>query len=96
MTGRAIATRDPRVRYVQTTIAPGLRRMERLAERTDIDMFCLNDGGDAEVPEEVRVRVLRAALERMFPVRAPWERAESSAVSGAQESARSAPPAARC
>jgi len=95
MTGRAIATHEPRVRYVQTTIAPGLRRMERLAERTDIDMFCLNDGGDAEVPEEVRVRVLRAALERMFPVRAPWERADRAAISAAQESARSAAPTAR-
>ena len=79
MTGRAVATRDPRVRYVQTTLAPGLRRMARLAERTDVDMFCLNDGGEAEVPEDVRVQTLRGALERMFPVRAPWEREELSA-----------------
>ncbi|WP_347976067.1 stealth conserved region 3 domain-containing protein [Microbacterium sp. ProA8] len=92
MTGRAVATHEPRVRYAQTTMASGLRRMQRLAERTDVDMFCLNDGGNAEVPEDVRVRSLRDSLERMFPVRAPWERAELSA---AEESARSAHPSGR-
>lgn len=95
MTGRAVATHEPRVRYAQTTMASGLRRMERLAARTDVDMFCLNDGGEAEVPEEVRVRSLRAALERMFPVRAPWELAEHTGLSEAEESARSAHPSAR-
>ena len=92
LTGRAIATRAPRVRYAQTTLAAGMRRMERLVERCDADMFCLNDGGEAEVPEEIRVRALRSALERMFPVRAPWERDELSA---ARESARSAHPSGR-
>ena len=42
-----------------------------------------------QIPEEVRVRALRATLERMFPVRAPWERDE---VSEARRSARSAHP----
>ncbi|WP_374974869.1 stealth conserved region 3 domain-containing protein [Microbacterium trichothecenolyticum] len=92
LTGRAVVTRAPRVRYVQTTLAAGLRRMERLEERCDVDMFCLNDGGDSEVPEELRVRAIRGALERMFPVRAPWERDELSA---ARRSARSAHPSAR-
>lgn len=92
MTGRAVATRQPRTRYVQTTLAASLRRMERLAERTDIDMFCLNDGGETEVPEMLRTRVVRESLERMFPVRAPWERGELSA---AERSARSAHPSAR-
>lgn len=78
--------------YVQTTLANSLRRMDRLAERTDVDMFCLNDGGSSEVPEELRVPALRAALERMFPVRAPWERAE---ISEEERSARSAHPAGR-
>lgn len=73
MTGRAIATSEPRVRYVQTTMVSGLRKMRRLEERRDADMFCLNDGGETEVPEELRVRVLRETLERLFPVRAPWE-----------------------
>ncbi|QKJ19007.1 stealth conserved region 3 domain-containing protein [Microbacterium hominis] len=92
MTGRAVATREPRVRYVQTTMAAGLRRMERLAARSDVDMFCLNDGGNAEVPEDVRVTTLRATLERMFPIRAPWERDELSA---RERSARSAHPSGR-
>jgi hypothetical protein len=99
MTGRAVATHRPRVRYVQTTLSASLRRMERLSERTDIDMFCLNDGGEVEVPEEIRVRAMNAALERMFPVRAPWERAEGSAglseISESERSARSAHPSAR-
>ncbi|MFE7844371.1 stealth family protein [Microbacterium sp. NPDC057407] len=92
MTGRAVATRHPRVRYVQTTLAASLRRMERLAERTDVDMFCLNDGGETEVPEQLRTRVVRDTLERMFPVRAPWERDE---LTEAERSARSAHPSAR-
>ncbi|MFD0791098.1 stealth family protein [Microbacterium insulae] len=92
MTGRAVATRQPRTRYVQTTLAASLARMERLARRTDVDMFCLNDGGETEVPEQLRTRVVRDTLERMFPVRAPWERAELTA---AERSARSAHPSAR-
>ncbi|HYI51634.1 MAG TPA: stealth conserved region 3 domain-containing protein [Microbacterium sp.] len=86
-TGRAIATTRPRVRYVQTTLAASLAGMERLARRRDVDMFCLNDGGAGEMPEELRVRTVTDILERMFPVRAPWERAE---VSAERESAPSA------
>lgn len=89
MTGRAVATRRPRTRYVQTTLTASLRRMERLAERADVDMFCLNDGGETEVPEQLRMRVVQETLERMFPVRAPWEREE---LSSGERSARSAPP----
>ncbi|MGN8551070.1 UNVERIFIED_CONTAM: stealth family protein [Microbacterium sp. SLM126] len=92
MTGRAVPTTQPRTRYVQTTLAASLRRMERLAVRGDVDMFCLNDGGETEVPEQLRTRVVRETLERMFPVRAAWERAELSA---AERSARSAHPSAR-
>ena len=86
-TGRAIATARPRVRYVQTTLAASLAGMERLARRRDVDMFCLNDGGAGEMPEELRVRTVTDILERMFPVRAPWEREE---VSAERESAPSA------
>ncbi|MGL3151258.1 stealth conserved region 3 domain-containing protein [Microbacterium sp. A82] len=89
MTGRAVATREPRVRYVHTTLATALRRMERLAERTDVDMFCLNDGGETELPEEIRIRTIRATLDQMFPVLPPWERAD---VSAAERSARSEHP----
>jgi hypothetical protein len=90
-TGRAVATTRPRTRYYQTTVAESLRRTERLVARGDIDMFCLNDGGESEVPEEVRVRVVTELLERMFPVRAPWEKADalSAAPGAAQSAARS-------
>lgn len=74
-TGRAISTDAPRVRYFQTTQAASLRRMEKLSRRRDVDMFCLNDGGDTEVDEQVRVRAVTDTLERLFPVRAPWEHA---------------------
>lgn len=86
-TGRAMATTRPRVRYVQTTLAASLAGMERLARRRDVDMFCLNDGGAGEMPEELRVRTVTDILERMFPVRAPWERAEISAERGSAPSA---------
>lgn len=86
-TGRAIATRRPHVRYVQTTLAASLAGMERLARRRDVDMFCLNDGGSAEMPEELRVRTVTDILERMFPITAPWEREELSAGSGSARSA---------
>jgi len=87
MTGRAVSTTTPRVRYVQTTMASSLRAMEKLERRSDVDMFCLNDGGELEVPEELRVQRLRATLERMFPIPAPWERAALSAAPAAEESA---------
>jgi len=85
-TGRALATTRPRVRYVQTTLAASLAGMERLARRRDVDMFCLNDGGAAEMPEELRVRTVTGILERMFPIRAPWEREELSAGRGSAPS----------
>lgn len=93
MTGRAVATRRPRVRYVHTTLASSLRRMERLVERTDIDMLCLNDGGETELPEAIRIRAIRVTLERMYPVVPPWER---TGVSDAERPATSEqPPMAR-
>lgn len=89
MTGRAIATTEPRVSYVQTTMVSALRKMRRLEERHDADMFCLNDGGETEVPEELRVRLLRDTLERLFPVRAPWEAPVSAARTPAASAERS-------
>lgn len=81
-TGRALPTAAPRVQYVQTTQNSSLRQLSRLVSRRDADMFCLNDGGSAEVPEELRVRVVCDALERMFPVAAPWEKADAGAAAG--------------
>lgn len=73
-TGRALPTTVPQTRYIQTTLASGIPQLERLLERRDADMFCLNDGSVPEIPEEVREQVVRDALERYFPVKAPWER----------------------
>ncbi|WP_309066886.1 stealth conserved region 3 domain-containing protein [Microbacterium sp.] len=82
-TGRAVPTTEARVRYVQTTITGALERIHRLTERTDLDMFCLNDGWETEVPEQLRMRAVRHALERLFPIRAPWEKSDEIAGSGA-------------
>lgn len=86
MTGRALASSEPRVRYVQTTLAASLQQMDRLEKRSDVDMFCLNDGGESEMPEHVRVQRLRGTLERMFPIRAPWERDDVRSAPAAGES----------
>jgi hypothetical protein len=88
-TGRAVVTTEPRVRYIQTTRLDSLRRMEQLLDRRDTDMFCLNDGSEPEIPEEMRVRALRSCLERYFPVKAPWER-EDAALSAGRRSEQSA------
>ncbi|MDZ8173287.1 stealth family protein [Microbacterium xanthum] len=85
MTGRAVPTTRPRTRYVQTTMLSGLRRMERLADRDQVDMFCLNDGGEVEVPEDVRAHTVRATLDSMFPVPAPWEKVEVRTGSGRRD-----------
>lgn len=82
LTGRAMTTTNPRVRYIQTTLRESLGQMERLLRRRDVDMFCLNDGSVPEIPEEVRVPALRATLERYYPIRAPWELADEAISSG--------------
>lgn len=87
MTGRAVASTEPRVRYVQSTLAASLRQMQRLEEGRGVDMFCLNDGGvSPEVPEELRIRTVRETLERLFPVPGPWELTDVSARPGSDES----------
>jgi hypothetical protein len=62
-----------------------LGQMEKLLERRNVDMFCLNDGSTPEIPEEVRVPVLRATLERYYPIRAPWELADAEGVGAAPD-----------
>ncbi|CAN7331942.1 stealth conserved region 3 domain-containing protein [Microbacterium sp. LjRoot45] len=91
MTGRAVVSTEARVRYVQSTLASSLRQMRRLEKRRDVDMFCLNDGGSSEVPEDVRIRTVRDTLERMFPVRGPWELPEVGVESDADVSGGRAP-----
>ena len=72
------------MQYIQTTLKESLGQMEKLLDRRDVDMFCLNDGSTPEIPEEVRVPVLRATLERYYPIRAPWERADAERVGAAR------------
>ncbi|GAA3936805.1 stealth family protein [Microbacterium soli] len=74
LTGRASPTTRPRIAYVQTTAAGALQRMDELAERRNVDLFCLNDGPETDIPEQLRRRAVQDVLERMFPIRAPWER----------------------
>jgi len=93
MTGRAVVSTEARVRYVQSTLAASLRQMRRLEKRRDVDMFCLNDGGSSEVPEELRIRTVRDTLERMFPIPAPWELPEAGFGTDAGVSAGQAPDA---
>lgn len=89
LTGRAVPTTSPRVRYIQTTLTESLGQMEKLLKRRDVDMFCLNDGSVPEIPEEVRVPALRACLERYYPIAAPWE-TDADAASAAPRSESSA------
>lgn len=77
-TGRAVVTKRPRTRYVQTTMYEAIPRMRRLLANRNADMFCLNDGGNAQIPEHVRVDLMRDYLESYFPVRAPWEVADAA------------------
>lgn len=76
LTGRAAPTTQPRVRYVHTTTTGALARIDRLAGRSDVDMLCFNDGSETDVPEHLRARAMHDALERMFPIRGPWEKPE--------------------
>jgi len=77
LTGRAMPTTRPRVRYVQTTTMGALEQIDRLASREDVDMFCLNDGSETDIPEQLRAQAVQAGLERMFPIRGPWEKPEA-------------------
>lgn len=88
LTGRAAPTESPRVRYVQTTTAGALHSMDRLSGRRDIDMLCLNDGPETDIPEHLRAQAVHNALEKMFPIRGPWEKAglSASSISGAAAS----------
>lgn len=76
MTGRAMPTEKPRVAYVQTTTAGALEKMDHLVSRRNVDMFCLNDGWETDIPEQLRMQAVQDALGRMFPIRAPWEKPE--------------------
>ena len=93
MTGRAVEQTQARSLYIETTLKLALRQMNALRKRRDQDMFCLNDGSNPEISDEVRRAAVTDFLERYFPIVAPWER-ENLADSGlaAHTSAASAEP----
>lgn len=73
LTGRAVTQETARTDYVDTTTLSGLKSMDKLLVRRNLDMFCLNDGSFPEVPAAERADRMTQFLERYFPVAAPWE-----------------------
>jgi len=74
LTGRAIVQENAPVRYIDTTMQSGLRALEELLKKRNVDFFCLNDGSFPEVSDEERTRRVTDFLEKYFPFPAPWER----------------------
>ena len=74
LTGRAIVQENAPVRYVDTTMQSGLKALEDLLKKRNVDFFCLNDGSFPEVSDEERTRRVTDFLEKYFPFPAPWER----------------------
>ena len=92
MTGRAVEQTQARSLYIETTLKLALRQMNALRKRRDQDMFCLNDGSNPEISDEVRRAAVTDFLERYFPIVAPWERESQAATdqaSGAPQASRS-------
>ena len=73
MTGRAVTQNNLRVRYVETTLAESAGRLRQLERQRRHEMFCLNDGNQPEISEDVRIATVTSFLERYFPVPGPWE-----------------------
>ncbi|RJO75904.1 exopolysaccharide phosphotransferase [Nocardia panacis] len=73
LTGRAIPQESARMRYVDTTSRAGLAMLTGLAQRREVDFFCLNDGSFPEVSEAERTQVVSDFLADYFPNPAPWE-----------------------
>ncbi|HEY9313618.1 stealth family protein [Williamsia sp.] len=79
MTGRAVVQKEAKVKYIDTTAVAGLKAMERMLPRRDVDFFCLNDGSTPEVDLELRTQTVTRFLDSYFPVVAPWESTEPTA-----------------
>ena len=73
LTGRAVTQTGLRVRYVETTLAGSAAELRQLERRRRHEMFCLNDGSQPEISEDVRIATVTSFLERYFPVPGPWE-----------------------
>jgi hypothetical protein len=81
LTGRAVTQPLARVRYIETTLESSLAEMDELLRSRSYDFFCLNDGSAPEISVEERTTAVRAFLNRYFAIPAPWEKAQSEAVS---------------
>ncbi|WP_432762034.1 stealth family protein [Saxibacter everestensis] len=73
MTGRAVVQQLAKVRYVDTTLRSGIRKMDSLLAKRSVDFFCLNDGSFPEIDAAERAELVTDFLERYFPIKAPWE-----------------------
>ncbi|WP_016933872.1 stealth family protein [Rhodococcus sp. R1101] len=73
LTGRAVQQTTAKVAYVDTTVKTGLRRLDTILARRNLDLFCLNDGSTPEVDLELRTAKVTQFLERYYPIPAPWE-----------------------
>lgn len=74
LTGRAIIQENAAVGYIDTTMVSGLKALDELLKKRNVDFFCLNDGSFPEVSDEERTQRVTEFLERYFPFPAPWER----------------------
>lgn len=73
LTGRAVQQTTAKVEYVDTTVKSGLRHLDTILARRNLDLFCLNDGSTPEVDLELRTAKVTQFLERYYPIPAPWE-----------------------
>lgn len=73
LTGRSVQQTTAKVEYVDTTMASGLRKLDKILAKRKLDLFCLNDGSTPEVDLELRTAKVTQFLERYFPIPAPWE-----------------------
>ncbi|QEO16220.1 sugar phosphotransferase [Agromyces intestinalis] len=79
MTGKAVTQTQAKVQYIETTLKRALPAMDRLLERRDQDMFCLNDGSKPEISVGERTAAVTEFLDRYFPFPAPWEKEATDA-----------------
>ncbi|WP_298253654.1 stealth family protein [uncultured Arthrobacter sp.] len=73
LTGRAVTQESARVKYVDTTARSELKSLNKMLDKRNRDLFCLNDGSTSDIPADERAQLVTAFLEKYFPVKAPWE-----------------------
>lgn len=78
VTGRAVLQERAKVKYVDTTKRAGLRDMEVLLRKRNMDFFCLNDSSFPEIDAELRTTAVTDFMKMYFPIPAPWETGAAS------------------